>query len=142
MWLALGCARESPGAGRLCPLGLSGTNTMDGETGLTGLWSRGCCVGQTAFGNLAYPGGKEMGGEWREACIELVQLPKSLCLQLEVTELLDLESTRFSTIHEMRVHGCPEQNETENLTPARAQGCAISCCFGTCINSLAPFSHL
>lgn len=79
-------------------------------------------MGQTAFGNLAYPGGKEMGGEWREACIELVQLPKSLCIQLEVTELLDLESTRFSTIHEMRVHGCPEQNETENLTPCTGSG--------------------
>lgn len=76
--------------------------------------------------------------KWRESCIELVQLPKSLCLQLEVTKLPDLESICFSTIQEMVAHRHPEQNETKNLTPAWAQAAVP----GTCINSLASFSSL
>lgn len=91
--------------------------------------------GSDSLGNFAYPGGKEMvgggGGEWRRSRIELVQLPKSPCLQLEVTELSDLESMRFSSFHEM-VHGHPERNAAKNLTAGRAQG----------TNSPVPFSSL
>ena len=91
--------------------------------------------GSDSLGNFAYPGGKEMvgggGGEWRRSRIELVQLPKSPRLQLEVTELSDLESMRFSSFHEM-VHGHPERNAAKNLTAGRAQG----------TNSPVPFSSL
>lgn len=59
MWLVLSRARDSPRASQLCPPGPCMAGTMDGEAGPIVLdWSRGC---QTVSGNLACPGGKELG---------------------------------------------------------------------------------